>query len=74
MAKLQTFVKIETRNSYLNDHITTLHPFNGLFSRTIMVSQHQKDKPFWILMKQGTTGWQWHQLVHVQQLILLPFR
>jgi len=25
-----------------------LHPFNGLFSTTIWVSQHQKGKPFWI--------------------------
>jgi len=25
-----------------------------------------KDKPIWILMKQETTGWQWHQLDHMQ--------
>jgi len=31
------------------------HPFNGLFSWTTWVSQHQKGNPFWILMKQ------WHQ-------------
>jgi len=29
----------------------TKHPFNGLFSRTTWVSQHQTVKPFWILMK-----------------------
>jgi len=29
-----------------------LHLFNGLFSGTTWVSRHQKDKPFWILMKQ----------------------
>ena len=40
-----------------------LHPFNGLFSRTTWVSQHQKGKPFWILLEQEMMGWQWHQLV-----------
>jgi len=33
------------------------HPFNGIFSRTIWVSWHApQSKPFWILMKQETTG------------------
>jgi len=45
---------------------TTLHPFNGLFSRTTWISWHQKGKTFWILMKQEMTRWQWHQLDHVQ--------
>jgi len=27
------------------------------FSRKTSVSQHQKGKPFWILMKQEMTGW-----------------
>jgi len=35
---------------------TTLHPFNGLFSRTTWVSRHPKGKPFWILMKQRQCG------------------
>ena len=26
----------------------------------------RKVKPIWILMKQETTGWQWHQLNHMQ--------
>jgi len=40
---------------------TDQHPFNGLFSRTTWVSQHQKGKkPLWILMKQEMMGWQWH--------------
>jgi len=43
-----------------------LHPFNGLFSRTTSVSQHQKGKPFWILLEQEMMGWQWHQLDHMQ--------
>jgi len=25
-------------------------------------SQHYKNKPFWILMKQKMMEWQWHQL------------
>jgi len=29
-----------------------LHLFNGLFSKTTWVSQHQKGKPFWILLEQ----------------------
>jgi len=45
---------------------TTLQPFNGLFSRTTWVSRHQKAKPFWILLEQEITGWQWHQLDHKQ--------
>jgi len=44
----------------------TLRPFNGLFSRTTSVSQHQKGEPFRIFMKQEMMGWQWHQLYHMQ--------
>jgi len=33
-----------------------LHPFNGLVFRTTWVSQHQKGKPFWVLMKQEMMG------------------
>jgi len=33
-----------------------LHPFNGLFSKTTWVSQHQKGKPFWILLEQERIG------------------
>jgi len=47
-------------------HILLLHPFNGLFSRTTWVSWHQKGKPFWILLQQEMTGWQWHELDHMQ--------
>jgi len=35
---------------------THAHTFSGLFSRTTWVSQHQKGKPFWILLKQETMG------------------
>jgi len=38
---------------------STLHPFNGL-------NQHQKGKPFLILLEQEMMGWQWHQLDHMQ--------
>jgi len=33
-------------NSVQNRVITTQHPFNGLFSRTSWVSQHQKGSGF----------------------------
>jgi len=42
------------------------YTFIGLFSRTTWVSRHQKGTPFWILRKQETMGWQWHQLDHMQ--------
>jgi len=28
-------------------------------------------KPFWILVKQETVGWQWHQLDHMQIICTL---
>ena len=57
----------------LHNTTTTLppHPFNGLFSRTTWVSQHQKGKPFWILLEQEMMGWQWHQLDHMQIICTL---
>jgi len=42
-----------------------LLPFNGLFSRTTCISQHQKGKPVWILLEQEMMRWQWHQLDHM---------
>jgi len=36
------------------------------FSRTTQVSRHHKGKPFWILLEQEMTAWQWHQLDHMQ--------
>jgi len=38
----------------------------AFFSRSTCVSRHQKGKPFWILLEQEMTGWQWHQLDRVQ--------
>jgi len=40
----------------LDDRLLLLHPFNGLFSRTTWVSQHQNGKPFWILLEQEMMG------------------
>jgi len=40
--------------------------FLTAFSRTAWVSQHQKGKPFWILLEQEMMGWQWHLLDHMQ--------
>ena len=45
---------------------THTQTFNGLFSRTAWVGRYQKDKPFWILLKQEMMGWQWHQLNRMQ--------
>jgi len=33
-----------------------VHPFNVLFSRTTWVSEHQRGKPFWILLEQEMMG------------------
>jgi len=35
---------------------THTHPFNGPFSGTTRVSQYQKGKPIWILLKQETVS------------------
>jgi len=63
-------IKMETlyqlHQSMPSLQLLLLHPFNGLFSKTTWVSQHQKGKPFWILLEQELMGWQWHQLDHVQ--------
>jgi len=40
----------------------------AFFSRITWVSQHQKGKPFWILLEQEMMEWQWHQLDHIQIL------
>jgi len=64
---------IYTSFIYLRYNYTlhTLHPFNGLFYRTIWGSQHQKGKPFWILLAQEMMGWQWHQLDHMRTICTL---
>ena len=52
-----------------------LHPFNGLFSRTTWVSQHQKGKTSMDFNKardDGVLGWQWHQLNNMQTICIAP--
>ena len=59
--------KVQHCSVSLDTHTHThTHTFNGLFSRIIWVSRHQKGKPFWILLKQEMMGWKWHQLDHMQ--------
>jgi len=41
------------------------------FPGTTSESQHQKDKPFWILLEQEMMGWQWHHLDHMQIICTL---
>jgi len=56
-----------------NEQLTLPDPFNGCFSRTTWVCQHQKGKPFWILPKQEIMGWQWHQKLfacHYRQITM----
>jgi len=56
------------------NYYNTLHPFNGLFSRTTWVSRHQKGKTSLDLNEArdyGVLGWQWHQLDHMQTICTL---
>ena len=46
-------------------HIHT-HPFNGPFPGLPRWAGTRKVKPIWILLKQETSEWQWHQLGHMQ--------
>ena len=64
-----SFVALVNVLCYISqDYDTYTHTqlFNGLFPSTTWVGRYQKDKPFWILLKQEMMGWQWHQLNHVQ--------
>ena len=46
---------------------TLLQPFYDPSSMTTQVSRYQKDKPFWFA-EAKVTGWQWHQLHHMQAI------
>ena len=46
------------------DQLTSWHPLNGRFFQDNPTPE--KSKPIWILMKQETIGWLWHQLDHIQ--------
>jgi len=41
------------------------------FFQDNLVAQHQKGKPFWIILVQEIMGWQWHQLDHMQIICTL---
>jgi len=61
-------VKSHDKNTLL---LPLLHTFNGLFSRTIWVSRHQKGKTILDSNQArdgGVLGWQWHQLDHMQTI------
>ena len=45
---------------------THTHTFDGPFSRTIRVSQHQKGKTSLGFTEARDSEWQWHQLGHMQ--------
>ena len=46
---------------------TNKHPFHSLFSTTSWVIVQEKSaKILWILIKQETTRWEWHQLDNMQ--------
>jgi len=53
------------RSDYTENYYNYIR-LTAFFSRTTCVSQHQKGKPFWILLEQEMMGWQWHQLDHTQ--------
>jgi len=74
ISKMLPHVHKKLQSRYLASHnkisilclLLLLHPFNGLSARTTWVSQHQKGKPFWILLEQEMMRWRWHQLDHMQ--------
>ena len=53
---------------------TTLHPFNGLFSRTTWISRYQESKTSLDLNEvRWGFGKQWHQLDHMQTICTSHF-
>jgi len=55
----------------LNISHTHTHPFNGPFSKTTRVSRYQKGKTNLDFTEARDSGWQWHQLGHMQVCISL---
>jgi len=45
---------------------TLTHPFNGPFSGTTRMSRYQKGKTSLDFTEARDSGWQWHQLGHMQ--------
>jgi len=64
-------------HTHRNCHIVLLlllHLFNSLFSRTTWISRYQKGKNGLDLndaRDNGLSGWQWHQLDHMQTISTL---
>ena len=58
------------RQCRLHSHTHT-HPFNGPFSGTTQVSRYQKGKTNLDFTEARDSGWQWHQLGHMQVCTLL---
>ena len=52
-------------------YCTYTHPFNGPFSETTQVSRYQKGKTNLDFTEARDSGWQWHQLGHMQVCISL---
>jgi len=50
----------------VNNYYTTLHPFNGTFSRTTQASRYQNSKTNLDFTEARDSEWQWHQLGHMQ--------
>ena len=54
-------------NTHTHTHIHThRHPFNGPLSGTTQVSRYQKGKTNLDFTEARDSGWQWHQLGHMQ--------
>ena len=64
LAVFEWLMHVTNRDTHRPCYTTTTTTFIGHFSRTTWVSQHQKGKPFWILLKQNMLGWQWHYQLH----------
>ena len=61
---------VTASNSRCTIHTHT-HPFNSPFSGTTQVSQYQKGKTNLDFTEARDSEWQWHQLGHMQNCILL---
>ena len=48
--------------------VNYIHPFNGPLSMTTRVSRYQKGKTNLDFTEARDSGWQWHQLGHMQQV------
>jgi len=51
--------------------VNYIHPFNGPLSMTTRVSRYQKGKTNLDFSEARDSGWQWHQLGHMQVCISL---